>query len=493
MQSGKFRFLGGAILLVAFSALLGGCAGSIGLVDPLESTGRVTTTAAHQLFPDRFDLIDLVTTLDPESKRQKYKPGRTSTTTPGATPAAQVDAESWEFSAALHAFYDYQNLEMRRNSLQDELMMRSETRCNIYKNYLKRVETTQSTYTGILTTMLGGVGALTKDIGRAQLHSGLAAISSGIGAELKQGFFSDVAVAVLIPGIDEKRLQIRNRIQKARGTAPSIQNYTIEAALRDIAEYHGACSIVVGLDAAKDAIREVRNPGILSMNDTLRKLRVTTKLLDRNADPAQIEAEMAAFGFSGGVVSTVARPDSGMPMDLWTQKFSALNSLIASVEQQVLERTAQTEVKEGATGELKKIIAKQYTPPGHSKAGCGIQGVRERIRDQMSNVLAEFGDFEKDVAKAQANYRFAANDVARANTRAKLDGEWAKALTGNRKLQLYYERMTILVRETSRKVDTFGLDATQLNAESASLAEDITLLAQLKLEDVSADKTVDCH
>jgi len=381
---------------------------------------------------------------------------------------------------------------MRRNSIQDELMMRSETRCNIYKNYLKRVETTQSTYTGILTTILGGVGALTKDLGRAQLQSGLAAISSGIGAELKQGFFSDVAVAVLIPGIDEKRLQIRTRIQKVRSATPSIQHYTIEAALRDIAEYHGACSLVVGLDAAKDAIREVRNPGIVAMNHTLRNLRLTTKLMDRNADLTQIEAEIVALDSSRGVISVVTRPDSGMPMDLWTQKFSALNSLIASIEQQVLERTEQSEVKDTAKGELKKIVAKQYTPPGQS-AGCGIQGVRERIRIQMSNALGQFAGYEKDVAEAQATLRFATDDAARAKARASLDEKWAVALTTNFKLQRYYDLMTIASKEASRKLEKFGVDAAQLNAESTSLAGDISQLAQLKLDDGSSDASVDCH
>ena len=261
--------------LIAATAVLAGCGVDNALVkateDPLKSSGRVTTSGAHQLFDESsFERVNLPALLDPDDKRAERKPSAT-------------DQAGGELELAFDAFYRYPNPLQRRNRVQDRLLAASEQRCNLYKNYLKRVETYQSTSFGILTTILGGAGAIATGTVNSRAFAGLAGVSSGIGAELKAGFFANVASQVITPGIDLRREEILNQI-RARRSRP-ISDYTVEAALRDVALYHGACSLIVGLEAAGVAIKSVENPGLARINETLLQLRRSNTLLRDVREP----------------------------------------------------------------------------------------------------------------------------------------------------------------------------------------------------------------
>jgi len=464
-------------------ALAGGCA-SVAIVDPLESTGRITTTAAHALFSDKYELVDLIEALDPERRRAQGRCAAevAAASTSGAAAGATKPADD-EFGAALRSFYCYRDLETRRNRLQDELLWRSENRCTIYKNYLKRVESTQGVYTGVLATILGGVGAITKDIARAQLHSGLAAMSSGVGAELKQGFFSDVAVSVLVPGIDERRRQLLGAIMRKRspsavagigGITVSVDAYTMEAALRDVAEYHGACSILAGLDYAKDSIREVRNPGIATMNQTLASLRVTAKLLDPKASVAEIEAERIEFGGAGlgsGVLRAAISADGGLGTERWARMLGSLSGTLNRLETRVTEQSEAPKVAAGKEN-VRALLAREVKDSGGNQKGCGTAWLRDRVNEEFKSVLSAIADNDKKVLLAHQQTRLAAGEESEhIHKQAELQQALGEATAGLVGVERYYLLRGAAARNTEQAlaIQPESLTDAVIHVQAASL------------------------
>lgn len=478
--------------------MLAGCS-SVAIVDPLKNDGRITTTAAHALFSDEYTPLDLIASLDPEKKRSRG----------GCTPAAPSNADDAgakdDFGAAMRAFYCYPDAELRRNRLQDELLWRSENRCNLYKNYLKRVESTQSTYTGILSTILGGVGAITKDLGRAQLHSALASITSGVGAELRQGFFSDVAVSVLVPGIDEKRRQLLLAIQKKRDSSalnetnggPSINNYTMESALRDVAEYHGACSILVGLDFAKDAIREIKNPGMQSMAHAFAAQRFIAKVADPKSTMQDIEtARVQLANFSAtttgliGISRTYSQlGDAGSATGYWSQSLGASTAAIAVLETRIAQLGADSGLAAATKPELEKLGKTAGVKDAAGAAqGCGTGWLRGRVNEEFSSALSGVADKDKNILAARQKVQLAAGDgAARIREQAVLEQAQEDAAGDVTKVKRYAQ----LIADAAKKIgDKLAAEAkTITNPIVYGVAKDIQGMGQIQLSDGKAAGT----
>lgn len=267
--------------------------GSLGspILAPLLSSGYATTSGSHQFFAEEsFEKLDLVTLLDPERRRDAQLPnGQIAAPLPStyensaSSAALPSSAQATELERAFRAFYAYgPRLEDRRSRLQDRIVAASDQRCNTYKNYLRRVETTQSSWLGSLTTVLGGAGAIATHSATVRALSGLAGITSGVSAELRQSYFSSLATQVIVPGIDLARSDIRRDMLSKRTDPLSI--YTVEAAVAEAARYHGACSMNVGLERSGKAVTEVSNPGLRMLNTTLGQLNLAQKLARRLND-----------------------------------------------------------------------------------------------------------------------------------------------------------------------------------------------------------------
>ncbi len=113
---------------------------------------------------------------------------------------------------------------------------------------------------GSLATGLGAVGAVFSN-GTSQILSGLSGATSGINAEYNRDILSNVASAVIIPGIDKQRSALRQSI--ASRQCYGISSYPLSVALNDVVQYHSACSTDVGIAAASQALgqtSEAPNP-----------------------------------------------------------------------------------------------------------------------------------------------------------------------------------------------------------------------------------------
>lgn len=256
---------------------------------------RATLAAANVQFNnEEFEMIDLIEALDPYGLRKKkglfdeHKVRRAGGDDPETSwndGDAQIERNRLE--QALHAFHLPEYAELgspreRRNRIQDRLLAASEARCNAYKQYLKDFETHWETSLGIMGTILGAAGAIATGDLNTRAFAGLAAMATGTRAELRQGVFRNLASYVVVPGIDRRRAEVLKEIHILR--AQPIADYTVQAAIHDAAKYHGACALDVGLDAARDSIQLVDNPGFVQLTRSylqLSELEQARRILDK--------------------------------------------------------------------------------------------------------------------------------------------------------------------------------------------------------------------
>lgn len=235
------------------------------ILGPIRANGgHVNPAGPNQLFHEvSFEQLHLSKIIDPYSANDKEK---------DIDKIIGVDI-------ALKKFYQRKNVDLadERNRIQQRVLGISEQRCSTYKFYLKRLETSQSIYTGIAATLFGGLGAMFRSVDAARIFSGAAGIASGTSAELKQSYFSNAASSIIIPGINLTRSEIHRKIRQKR--MADIKNYTLEEALMDASTFHDACSINAGLERAGEAVNQIANPGIQALNDTLFKLRHSNQLV----------------------------------------------------------------------------------------------------------------------------------------------------------------------------------------------------------------------
>jgi len=278
------------VACLAFSVLLTGCStpqrgGSIlGPGTAMTTSERITLAGVNNTFDNQeFEMVDLISALDPSGLRKKgmfsdhVRAGRVPDDPETPYDDAAAELERSRLEQAMHAFNlpDYERMGLgtrkeRRNQIQDRLMAASEARCAAYKQYLRNFENHWETGLGVLGTIAGAAGAIATGDLNARAFAGLAAIFGGARAEVRQGVFRNLATFAIIPGIDQKRGEVQKEIRAAQQAG--IDKYSLPAALYDAARFHGACSMDVGLNVARESIQLVDNPGALQISKALARV-----------------------------------------------------------------------------------------------------------------------------------------------------------------------------------------------------------------------------
>ncbi|MBQ4811671.1 hypothetical protein J8M20_10000 [Pseudoalteromonas luteoviolacea] len=174
-----------------------------------------------------------------------------------------------ELNFAVTLFYsdEYKNKRQRiRNTVQDRIISASTQRCNLYKMYIKRVESRNNFWLGSVTTLFGGAGAIFTNESATRILSGLAGITSGVRAEFNQAYLANQATELIAKGIDLKRSELKSEMQKRKND--SLKSYSLFNAIGDAISFHGACNILTGLEVAGKAIDNLQDPGyeVLAQN-----------------------------------------------------------------------------------------------------------------------------------------------------------------------------------------------------------------------------------
>ena len=125
------------------------------------------------------------------------------------------------FAAGLYEkFYEESSrsiaIAMRRNAIQDQVMVHSENYCRFFKTQLHDTDIKVNMMTGIASTVLGGLATIFTDPTTVRALAGSAAIVSGGQSKYNEVMFANLAVQTVIAGIDLKRERILRDINEKR-------------------------------------------------------------------------------------------------------------------------------------------------------------------------------------------------------------------------------------------------------------------------------------
>jgi len=234
------------------------------------------------------------------------------------------------------------NCKLMRNRIQDRIIFSSNSACRIYKNNLKQFHATENTAFGSITTLLGGLGAMTTGAAPARILAGGAGISSGLNSQLNENVYSTLAVEVVTKAIDKARDDELRGIAKSRDK--NIENYTIERAIADADLYHSKCSLLSGLQEASTSVNKAGSPSAADLNDLLKQLdqSVTLKLGQNVADvfngqtlfaSAACETMNSKFELR---LKSVADSDKSKAKNEWKEAYNANCSNTQNLDNEVL-------------------------------------------------------------------------------------------------------------------------------------------------------------
>ena len=197
-----------------------------------------------------------------------------------------------------------------RNQIQERLLAASEQRCADFKALLHRKQSNVNFFTGVATSAFAAAGSITRSVEGARTLAGLSGLSSAYGAEYNQAYFSNLAAHVAVAGIDLHRSRIYEQIL-SQGKSKSIDDYPLQAAIKDAFKYHAACSIMTGLVEAQNAIKTVESPGLA----ILQRATVKNKFLQalNAATPAEVPKTIEAW-------------KDVMPTDVWLAGVPLVNT-----------------------------------------------------------------------------------------------------------------------------------------------------------------------
>ena len=179
---------------------------------------------------------------------------------------------------------------IQRNLIQDRLIAASNQRCNLYKRFIQRVGTQTNFLLGALSTITGGAGAIVTGADTARALSGVAGASSGLRGEFNETYFRSVATHVIVKGIETRREAMKAKILETRRNAQNesqnsdvsaadmenMSNYTAAMAIADAIAYHGACTIMAGLEEAGDHLTSPDDVGPDKFMKTIEKYKAVS-------------------------------------------------------------------------------------------------------------------------------------------------------------------------------------------------------------------------
>jgi hypothetical protein len=215
---------------------------------------------------------------------------------PAATTSSSgsQSSEQDKINTAFRTFYNTgstDSLELRRNRVQERILASSTQRCAAYTRFLKQFESEVGFTLGAITTALAGAGAIFTPATTVRALSGAAAITSGVNAEFSEKLFARLTIQVITKAIDARRGEIYKGIAEKQGKP--IKEYPVEAAVKDTLYYHGACSLLSGLEEAAASIERASNPGLDDMNKFLDKFNTARDKMKIAADAAKEPAKDA--------------------------------------------------------------------------------------------------------------------------------------------------------------------------------------------------------
>jgi len=231
-----------------------------------------------------------------------------------------------------------------RNTIQDQLLLASNNRCNVYKTYLTRLASHAELGLGGLATALAGAGALVTG-GASQALAGSSAIFSGLNAEFQKDFVGGLMTSVIIPGIDRQRGGLRNDIVDK--SCAGVSDYSLALAIAEVVRYHGACSANVGIAASGQAIARTTPDSISAVLAAAQQARqVAAALRTPTTDEirtakATAAADAATVANLQGALAAAQRKLDALPATADDTARNAATAAVAMAQSQLNSATVR--------------------------------------------------------------------------------------------------------------------------------------------------------
>ncbi len=259
---------------LGLSALLfGGCAGT-NIAGYFNDTNASAFGADKLIENEHFQEINLVRLLNSDVGEQDV----------GEKDVGEKDEyTSKELEDAFDKFYSdtpENKKKLNRNRIQERILAASQERCEEYVQFIDKQDANTNLWLGSLTTLTGGLGAIFTPVSTVRALSGTAAILNGGRAEFNETYFASKTIEVIRGGIESRRNELYTTIKTNQ--EKEISNYTVEAAIKDAVQFHGACSLSAGLEKITEALERVDNPGLKGAQHTLELSQKLAETMDNN-------------------------------------------------------------------------------------------------------------------------------------------------------------------------------------------------------------------
>lgn len=144
-------------------------------------------------------------------------------------------------------------LQYRRNDLQDRIIAASNQRCGTFLRILTSSKSQTQMGWGGLATLLSGAASVTNPASAAKILAAGSTVSNSFLNLYNEAYFNNLTVSVISSGIAKYREGILTQITDQRqGT---LSDYPVNRAIADALTYHSACNIITGLEAAATATK----------------------------------------------------------------------------------------------------------------------------------------------------------------------------------------------------------------------------------------------
>ncbi len=422
------------LMFVCANVLLTGCSTLTKEINDDERLEQVTGIDKHSSYPavrrTSFEKVNLLELVDPESL------------------AAKDFKDSWEFTKfdsddtddkkamAMGAKYDLamarfrqrndisnEEKRQRRNSIQERILSVTISRCNVFKTYLRRDQADKNFLLGTATTVAGVLGAVLPGVDAARYLAGTAGIFSGIRSEYNQAYFASLAAHVIAKGIETRQELVYRRIQR-EGQSKSIDDYPLEAAIKDAVYFDGLCSVVVGLDQASASVDATTEPGMEAAMRTVLRARLLKEAADMPSEMLLKPETLESMGFAGARLGlSLVGSARGEPVhtevetDIFITSAKMMERINASADQAAMqiEKSVLTRKKVLLDQIKDRDEAKVLTDRG-PKEGALFKAIRQQIEEKLLVPLKLDACYSK-LASGPVNQRIKATEqFAKART-----------------------------------------------------------------------------
>ncbi len=229
-------------LTIAISLALSGGSAVAATPQQTENSSKFAPDDMTQRSLSKVDLLVLI--------------GGSANASDGITKDTPDEDYAKRLDTLLRAFpSDGENAQLVRNRIQDRLILSSNDLCEDYKSNLKAKQSRFNFFSGVGATLLGVAGSLAPHAATAKVFSALAGAATGVRAEYNHDYYADVTAHLVTKAIASKRRDVLKDIDTNRKL--SIAEYTLERALAEAVQYHGACSLIAGLEKASEAVTTI--------------------------------------------------------------------------------------------------------------------------------------------------------------------------------------------------------------------------------------------